>query len=192
LKISIFKPELKNPEISVIMNFNRSGFCLLFFCVLFFALLSELRLQAQSEKYIIQMVKGDGNEPRIVVIDDDSMFKLKLNNGQKIKGKVQYFAEAFFVSEKGDTVQYNGIDWIKLSRELTEFQKIAAFTGLGLGAFLSFATVPAAMYFIVVEANYVMILAPIATVSTAVIGLRLLTGRRYHLDKWKIQSMNLQ
>lgn len=138
------------------------------------------------------MVKGDGSEPRIVVIDDDSRFKMKLNNGKKINGKVQYFAESFFVSDKGDTVQYNQIDWIKLPRELTEFQKTAAFAGLALGAFLSFAAVPAALYFVAVEANYAMILLPIATVSTAVVGLKLLTGRRYHLDKWEIQPVSLQ
>lgn len=174
------------------MNFNHTGFYKLLFCVLFFILLSSAQLQAQTEKYIIEMVKGDGNEPRIVVIEDDSRFKMRLNNGQKIKGKVQYFAESFFVSEKGDTVQYNQIDWIKLQRELTEFQKIAAFTGLALGAYLSFGTVPAAMYLIAVEANYAIILAPIATVSTAVISLRLLTGRRYHLVKWTIQPVSLQ
>lgn len=174
------------------MIFNHSGFYKLLFCVLFFILLSSVQSQAQTEKYIIEMVKGDGNEPRIVVIEDDSRFKMRLNNGQKIKGKVQYFAESFFISEKGDTVQYNQIDWIKLQRELTEFQKIAAFTGLVIGAYWSFWAVPAAMYLIAIEANYAMILAPVATVSTAVISLRLLTGRRYHLDKWTIQPVSLQ
>lgn len=174
------------------MIFNHTGFYKLHLCVLFFILLSGFQSKAQTEKYIIQMVSGDGNEPRIVVIDDDSRFKLNLINGLKIKGKVQFFADSFFVSDKGDTVQYTQIDWIKLPRELTEFQKIAAFSALALGAYLSFGTVPAALYFAAVEANYVVILAPIATISTAVIGLRLLTGRRYHLDKWEIQPVVLQ
>ena len=174
------------------MNFNRSGFCKLFLFVLFFVLISGFQSQAQTEKYIIQMVKGTDYDLRIVVIDDDSRFKLKLNNGLKIKGKVQDFNEYFLTTVKGDTVFYNDIDWVKLQRELTNFQEIAAIAGLMLGTYLSFGTVPLAGLIIAMEANYAIILAPIATVSTAVVGLKLLTGRRYHLDKWEIQPVSLQ
>ncbi len=156
-----------------------------------FLLISAFQSQAQSGKFIIQMVKDTENNPRIVVIDDDSRFKLKLSNGQKIKGKVQNFNESFFTTVNGDTVAYNEIDWIKLQRELTNFQEIAAVAGLLLGTYLSFGTVPLAGLIIAMEANYAIILAPIATVSTAVIGFKLLTGRRYDLDKWKIQPLIL-
>lgn len=154
-----------------------------------FLLILDFQSQARSDKFIIQMVKGTENNPRIVMIDDDSRFKLKLNNGQKIKGKIQDFNETFFTTVKRDTVAYNEIDWIKLQRELTNFEEIAALAGLAIGTYLSFATVPAAMYFITMQAQYVIILAPIASISTAVIGFKLLTGRRYHLDKWKIQPL---
>ena len=157
-----------------------------------FLLISEFQSQAQSGKFIIQMVKDSENNPRIVVIDDDSRFKLKLNNGQKIKGKVRDFNESFFVTVKGDTVAYNKIDWIKLQRELTNFQEIAALSAFLVGGYLSLGTVPAALFFIAMEGAYWIVLAPIASVSTAVIGLKLLSGRRYHLDKWKIQPLVLQ
>lgn len=163
-----------------------------FISVYFVIMVASFQSQAQSGKSIIQMVKNSDSDLRIVLIDDDSRFKLKLNSGQKVKGKVQNFNEYYFTTVGGDTINYNDIDWIKLQRELTEFQKIAAFSALALGAWLSFGTVPAALYFVAVEANYFVILAPIATISTSVIGLRLLTGRRYHLDKWQIQPVSRQ
>ncbi len=163
-----------------------------FYLFWIFLLISEFKSQAQSGKFIIQMVKGSENNPRIVVIDDDSRFKLKLNNGQKIKGKVKNFNESFLTTVKGDTVAYHEINWIKLQRELTNFQEIAAVAVFAIGTYLSFATIPAAMYFITMQAQYVIILAPIASISTAVIGFKLLTGRRYHLDKWEIQPLVIQ
>lgn len=163
-----------------------------FYLFWIFLLILDFQSQAQSNKFIIQMVKGTEYNPRIVMIDDDSRFKLKLNNGQKIKGKVQNFNESFFTTVNGDTVAYNEIDWIKLQRELTNFKEIAAVAALAIGTYLSFGTVPLAGLIIAMEANYAIILAPIATVSTAVIGFKLLSGRRYYLDKWTIQPLVLQ
>ena len=154
-------------------------------------LLFSFRVQAQSANTTIHMVKGTENNQRIIVIDDDSRFKLQLYNGQKIKGKVQSFNGNFFISVKGDTIFYHQIDWIKLQRELTNFQEIAAVAAFVIGSYLSFATIPAAMYFIAMQSQYLIILAPIASISTAVIGFKLLTGRRYHLDKWKIEMVPL-
>lgn len=138
------------------------------------------------------MVKHSSSELRIVTIDNDSRFKAMLNDGQKIKGKVKSFYPGFLVSEKGDTINYNEIGWIKLQRELTRFQEIAALSGLLLCGYLSLAAIPAAMYLVAVEANYAIILLPVATVTSAVVGLKLLTGRRYQLGKWTIQSIELQ
>lgn len=163
-----------------------------FYLFWIFLLITDFQSQAQSGKFIVQMVKGTENYPRIVVIDDDSRFKLKLNNGQKIKGKVQGFNETFFATVKGDTVAYHEINWIKLQRELTNPQEIAALSAFLVGGYLSLATVPAAMFLIAMEGAYWIVLAPIASVSTAVIGLKLLSGRRYHLDKWQIQPLIIQ
>ena len=98
--------------------FHRQFYRIIFFVSLF-NLLPGYQSQAQTEKYIIQMVKHSSSELRIVTIDNDSRFKAMLNDGQKIKGKVKSFYPGFLVSEKANPVAV--IHWRHLFRDPPEF-----------------------------------------------------------------------
>jgi hypothetical protein len=128
------------------------------------------------------------NRNRIKMIDSHSYFKIKTNAGDKIKGKFSIVAEDYFVSTKGDTIYINEIEWIKAKRQLAKWEKATATAALFSGIYFSFGTVPAAFIILAMEGNAWIILAPVVTISAAIIGFRTLGGRRYNLKIWKLES----
>jgi hypothetical protein len=72
--------------------------------------------------------------------------------------------------------------------KISGFSNAAAVPGVFAGTWLSFGTVPMALYFIAAEGMFWPVIAPVATLSVAIIGFRTLAGRRYHTKKWKLET----
>jgi len=124
-------------------------------------------------------------------VDSDSFFKLKLYNGKKLKSKFAAVGEDFIVTTTNDTIYFSEIKWIKLKMQLNGIEKAASITGVFAGTYLSFGTVPMALYFIAAEGLFWPIIAPVATLSAAFIGFRALAGHRYQTKKWKLEAYHI-
>lgn len=131
------------------------------------------------------------NQKKIKQIDPNSYYKVKNIDGKKLKGKFANVSDNYFISTKNDTIFLNEIYWIKAKQKLTKGKKAIAITAVFAGTFFSFGTIPAALMFAMTYSNYWVILAPIATISASVFGIRTLGGRRYKMNKWKLKTKNI-
>lgn len=149
--------------------------------------LPTVKLFAQDSIYHLQ-VSGISKAKKIKLVESDSFFKLKQHNGKKLKSKFSVVGEDFIVSKTNDTIYFSEIKWIKLKMQLNGIEKAASITGVFAGTFLSFGTVPMALYFIAVEGVFWPVTAAAATLSAAIIGFRALAGRRYNTKTWKLEA----
>ena len=160
--------------------------CLIIILIIsFFAICSS----AQNSEKTITLSKIS-NHKKVKQIDPNSYFKVKTINGKKLKGKFASVSDNYFISTENDTILLNEIYWIKAKSQISGLVKALAITGVFAGIFFSFGTVPAALSFIAMESNFCVILAPAATISASVIGIRTLGGRRYKLKRWKLETIN--
>jgi len=130
------------------------------------------------------------NQKKVKQIDPNSYFKVKTIDGKKLKGKFASVSDNYFISTENDTILLNEIIWIKAKRKISGLVKGLAITGVLAGTYFSFGTIPAAISFIAMQSNYWVILAPAATISASVMGIRTLGGRRYKLKRWKLETLN--
>ena len=144
-------------------------------------------LFAQDSLYHLQ-ISRIANAKKIKQVDSNSYFKFKSHNGKKMKSKFAKIEYDFIISTTNDTIYFNEIKWIKLKMQLNRFEKAAAITGVFAGSYLSFGTVPMAIYFLVIEGMFWPVIAPVSSLSVAVIGFRTLSGRRYSTKKWKLEA----
>ena len=144
-------------------------------------------LFAQDSLYLLQISKIS-NAKKIKQVNPNSYFKVKPHDGKKLKAKFASVGDDFIISITNDTIYFGDIKWIKLKMKISDFASAAALTGVFSGTYLSFGTVPMALYFIAAEGVFWPLVAPVATLSVAIIGFRTLAGRRYHTKKWKLET----
>jgi hypothetical protein len=144
-------------------------------------------LFAQDSLSLLQISKIS-NANKVKQIDPNSYFKVKPHEGKKLKAKFASVGDDFIITTINDTIYFGDIKWIKLKMKISGFEKTAAITGVFAGSYLSFATVPAAIYFIVVEGVFWPLIPATTTLSAAVIGYKTLAGRRYYTKKWKFET----
>lgn len=147
----------------------------------------SVSLFAQDSLSFLQVSKIS-NPKKVKQIDPNSYFKVKPHDGKKLKAKFASVGDDFIITTTNDTIYFGDIKWIKLKMKISGFEKTAAITGVFAGSYLSFVTVPAAIYFIVIEGVFWPLIPATATLSGAVIGYKTLAGRRYHTKKWKLES----
>lgn len=128
------------------------------------------------------------NPKKVKQVDPNSYFKVKPHDGRKLKAKFASVGDDIIISTTNDTIYFDDIKWIKLKMEISGFSKAAAITGVFAGTWLSFGTVPLAIYYIAAEGMFWPVIAPAATLSVAIFGFRALAGRRYHTKTWKLES----
>ena len=163
------------------------NFSTYFLIVAFLTCIFQFPSNAQSSKRSLNLSKKS-NQKKVKMVEPASYFKLKTTNGTKVKGKFDTMDDDFFISNKNDTVFFEEIFWIKAKTELSRLGKAAAITGVFGGTYFSFGTVPMALYFIVMEGTFWVVFAPVATISAAVFGIRMLGGRRYKMSRWNLQT----
>lgn len=156
--------------------------------ILCFSIFTLKSIAQNSENTLI--FSKYSNENKINKIEPNSYFKLRTFDGNRIKGKFLSISANYFISLKNDTIYYNDIDWIKARMQLTKWEKGIAIAGLFAGMYFSMGTVPAAFYFVFIEENYLIILAPAATISAASFGFKTLKGRKYKMKKWKLETQS--
>lgn len=149
--------------------------------------LPTVKLFAQDSICHLQITRIS-KAKKIKKVDSNSFFKLKQHNGKKLKSKFSAAGEDFIVTTTNDTIYFSEIKWIKLKMQLNGIEKAASITGVFAGTYLSFGTVPMALYFIAAEGVFWPIIAPVATLSAAIVGFRTLAGRRYQTKKWKLEA----
>ena len=153
-----------------------------------------LALSFQSENIFAQdslsflQISKISNPNKVKQVDPNSYFKVKPHDGKKLKAKFAAIGDDFIISTSNDTIYFGDIKWIKLKMKISGLANAAAITGVFAGTYLSFGTVPMALYFIAVEGVIWPVIAPVATLSAAIIGFRALAGRRYHTKKWKLET----
>ena len=145
-------------------------------------------LFAQDSLYHLQ-ISRIANTKKIKQVDTNSYFKVKPHDGKKLKAKFAALGDDFIISTTSDTIYFGDIKWIKLKMKISGLANAAAISGVFAGTYLSFGTVPMALYFIAVEGVIWPVIAPVATLSAAIIGFRALAGRRYQTKKWKLEAM---
>lgn len=146
-------------------------------------------LFAQDSLSFLQISKIS-NPNKVKQVDPNSYFKVKPHDGKKLKAKFASVGNDFIISTTNDTIYFSEIKWIKLKMQLNRIEKAAAVTGVFAGTYLSFVTVPAATYFIIVNGVFWPVIPATATVSAAIIGFRSLAGHRYQTKKWKLEGNN--
>jgi len=144
-------------------------------------------LFAQDSLCFLQISKIS-NTKKVKQVEPNSYFKMKPYDGKKLKAKFAAIGDGFIISTINDTIYFSDIKWIKLKMKIGGLANAAAITGVFAGTFLSFGTVPMALYFIAAEGVFWPVLAPAATLSAAIIGFRALAGRRYHTKTWKLET----
>jgi len=153
-----------------------------------------LALSFQSENIFAQdslsflQISKISNPNKVKQVDPNSYFKVKPHDGKKLKAKFAAIGDDFIISTTNDTIYFGDIKWMKLKMRISGLANAAAITGVFAGTYLSFGTVPMALYFIAVEGVIWPVIAPVATLSAAIIGFRVLAGRRYHTEKWKLET----
>lgn len=154
--------------------------------LLAFVFLSD-NLFAQDSLIHLQISKIS-NIKKVKQVDSNSYFMVKPHDVKKLKAKFASVGDDFIITTTNDTIYFVDIKWIKLKMKISGFEKAAAITGVFAGSYLSFGTVPMALYFLAVEGMFWPLIAPAATLSAVVIGYRTLAGRRYHTKKWKFEA----
>jgi hypothetical protein len=127
------------------------------------------------------------NSTKVREIDSDSYFKVKTREGKKLKGKFDVFADDYFVSLNNDTIFFNEIKWIKAKTEWSKWQTGLAVTATFAGIWFSIGAIPAAFFVLATEGTAIVFLAPAATITSTVIGFRMLAGRKYKMKKWGLE-----
>jgi hypothetical protein len=144
-------------------------------------------LFAQDSLYHLQ-ISRISNAKKVKQVDLSSFFKYKPYNGKKLKTRFAKIGEDFIISTSTDTIYFSEIKWIKLKMQLSRLEKTAAITGVFAGTYLSLATVPMAAMVFAIDGLLWPIIAPVATLSAAVIGFITLGGRRYHSKRWELEA----
>lgn len=148
--------------------------------------LQSENLFAQDSLSFLQISKVS-NPKKVKQVDPDSYFKVKPFDGKKLKAKFAGIGDGFIISTINDTIYFSDIKWIKLKMKIGGLENAAAITGVFAGTWLSLGTVPMALFYIT-EGIFWPVIAPVATLSAAVIGFRTLAGRRYHTKKWVLET----
>lgn len=153
-----------------------------------------LAISFQSENIFAQdslsflQISKISNPKKVKQVDPNSYFKVKPHDGKKLKAKFADIGYDFIISTTNDTIYFGDIKWIKLKMKISGLANAAAITGVFAGTYFSFGTVPMALYFIAVEGVIWPVIAPVATLSAAIIGFRVLAGKRYHTKKWILET----
>ncbi|MFV0593914.1 MAG: hypothetical protein ACK5M7_21250 [Draconibacterium sp.] len=149
-----------------------------------FGLYGAQPLWAQTtNKQLIVTKQSNGKQK---ILNTNAFFKLKTNDGEKVKGNFSAFTSEGFVTEKNDTLLFQDIRWLRVQRELNKLEKGLAIAGVFMGAYLSIGAIPAGLYFLFIESTPWVLLAPVATLSSFVVGFRTLRGKKYRTGQWQL------
>ncbi|MBN2635937.1 MAG: hypothetical protein JXR61_06685 [Prolixibacteraceae bacterium] len=160
---------------------NKYSFILLLFFICIFQ--NTYSQQTANQLYITNI----SNQSKTINVDTNYFIKIKTTDREKIRNKFSIINEGLFISNENDTINLNEIEWIKARKQLLQWQKTTAKIALVSGLYFSFATVPAALIIPAMGGSFIIILAPIATISASVIGVKTLAGRKYKLNKWTFE-----
>ena len=144
-----------------------------------------------AQQIKIPLVLAKQQSGKIKNIDSKSFFKVKTTQGKKVKGKFSAFGDDYFVSAANDTIFFNDIVWIKVKTELTKWETGLAITATFAGVWFSIGAIPAAFYFLAMEGTAIVFLAPAATLTSTVIGFRMLGGRKYKMSRWNLENIKV-
>jgi len=159
----------------------------LFFFIFIILTVFNLTSYAQQTENVLILTK-QSNQKKNKKIEANSYFKIKTIQGTKLKGKYADIRDNYFISVANDTIFLEEIIWIKAKTGLTKWGTGIAITTTFAGIFFSFGTIPAAFMIMAMEGNALIFLAPVATVSSSVIGIRMLGGRKYNMEKWRLET----
>ncbi len=164
----------------------QSSLKLLLFALLFLGFGELQPTSAQSAGKQLIATKRFNNKQKGLNIN--SFFKLKTKDGEKIKAKLSALIDNGLVTLQNDTVLFQDIRWIRIQRDLNKLEKGLAIAGTFAGSYLSIGAIPAGLVFLFIESNPWVLLAPVATLSSFVIGFKTLRGKKYKTKYWKLTA----
>jgi hypothetical protein len=151
-------------------------------------ILSVLISNGFAQEYTKSLILAKQRSGKIKAIESTSYFKIKSTDGEKQKGRFAEIGSDYFISEGNDTIFFEDVVWIKAKTELTKWGTAAAITATFAGIWFSIGAIPAAMYFIAIEGAAIVLLATAATISSTVVGFRMLGGRKYQMNRWNLDG----
>lgn len=151
----------------------------LFVSILFLSI--NLFGQKHYQQLVIQKTSSANKE---VLIAQNSRFKAKTINGEKIKGKFSFLTDKYIVYNLNDTLLFDDIFWIKAKRNLTRTQGFMALGVFLLGAYFTLPMIPGSLMIFALTENPLIFLVPISTTALTIGSFRILFGRRYNSEKW--------
>ena len=140
-----------------------------------------------QEKTSIKIQKKS-NPQREIAIAPVSVFKAKNTDGKKIKGRLIRATDLLIVYNQTDTLFYKDLLWIKAKRHLTQTQGFLTLAAFIVSTIYTFPLIPGSFMIYIFGGSPLIFMAPAATGAASVVTFKILSGKRFKLNKWRVHA----